>query len=78
MLKCFRQAGLFLHGIDGKVNRGDARVGEAIGYFRTQQTRIGGEINPKILFRGIVNDLMHKIRANKGSPPVGASTRHGV
>ena len=61
----FRQARLFLDGIHGEVDGGNARVSEAINHIRTQQARVGGEINPKIFFRRVVDDFVHKIWAHQ-------------
>src|SRR5262249_1651297 len=54
----FRQAGLFGDGVDGEVNGGDAGVGEPVGNFGPEQTGVGGEIDPEIFFRGVINDLV--------------------
>jgi hypothetical protein len=48
VLEGFGEAGLFVDGVDGEVDGGDAGVGEAIGDRGAQQSAIGSEIHPEI------------------------------
>ncbi len=65
MFKGFRESGLFLYGIDSKVDRGNAGIGEAIGNVRPQKARVRRQVYPEVFLGGVIDDLVNEIRAEQ-------------
>ena len=62
------QAGFEVPRIQGKVEDCNPGVAQAIGYFRTEQTAIGADVDPESFSCRVVKHLVCELRAQKGFP----------
>ena len=60
--ECFRQAGLEIPRVLGKVEHRNSGIAEAVCEFRPQQSPIGRDIYPKSFFCSVINDLVNEVR----------------
>jgi len=61
----FRQARLFVPGVNGEVEDRDARVSQAIGNVRAKQTSIRPNVDPESFFRRVVHHLVGELRTQQ-------------
>src|SRR5689334_1783332 len=63
-----RQTGLFVHYVDRKVDRCYSCIRNPVDNLVAKQSRVGGQIDPESLLRGVVNNLVHELGAKQWLP----------